>query len=227
MLIKSFGCSFIFGNDLPDTSGDTASNLTWPALVAKKLSVDYQCYAQGGSGNFQILKRILHHAATDVAQDVFYIIGWTWMDRFDYIESSSGTNNWKEHWQTITPTTKSRAANFYYKNFHSELNDKLSSLINIRSAVDILEQKRIRFLMTFMDNLIFDRQWHAPNAVVDCQDRVRPYLHTFDDVTFLEWSKEKGFPISETLHPLKAAHVAGAELMLPKVRDLLDTSSVL
>ena len=228
MLIKSFGCSFIFGTDLPDSdNAGKHSKLTWPALIARKLSFDYQCHAQGGIGNFHILKRILHHAAMDNSQDVFYIIGWTWIDRFDYIKSSSRDNNWKETWETITPTTESRAGKFYYKNFQSELGDKLSSLIHIRSAVDILEQKQIPFLMTYMDPLIIDRRWHSPNAVVDCQQRVLPYLHTFDGDTFLEWSKQKGFPISKTLHPLEQAHSAGAELVLPQVHAALNSSSVL
>jgi hypothetical protein len=35
----------------------------------------------------------------------------------------------------------------------------------------------------------------------------------FQEKTFLEYSKEKGFPISETLHPLEPAHQAAFELI--------------
>jgi hypothetical protein len=33
----------------------------------------------------------------------------------------------------------------------------------------------------------------------------------FENKTFLDFSKEKGFPISETLHPLEPAHQAAFE----------------
>jgi hypothetical protein len=35
----------------------------------------------------------------------------------------------------------------------------------------------------------------------------------FENKSFLEYSKEKGFEISQTLHPLGAAHRAAAELI--------------
>jgi hypothetical protein len=38
-------------------------------------------------------------------------------------------------------------------------------------------------------------------------------LTQFDGKNFLEFSKQKGFLISETLHPLEAAHQAGFELI--------------
>ena len=50
-------------------------------------------------------------------------------------------------------------------------------------------------------------------AIQELQEYIRPHMITFEDQTFLEWSRKKGFPISETLHPLEEAHQAALELI--------------
>ena len=49
--------------------------------------------------------------------------------------------------------------------------------------------------------------------VKELQNYIKPYMTKFEDLTFLNWAKKKGFPISETLHPLEAAHQAAFELI--------------
>jgi hypothetical protein len=211
MMLKSFGCSFIFGTDLPDDgrtgSHATYSRLTWPALVAKRVGINYHCYARPGAGNLRILEQVLTQAATN-EQD-FFVIGWTWIDRFDYRDIATET------WRTILPVDSDERADFYYRKLHSEYADKFKTLTYIRTAIDVLEQKGIPFLMTYMDPLMFDRTWHAGPAVTDAQDRILPYMTLFDGDTFLTWSRRKGYQISATLHPLEAAHCAAVDIMLP------------
>ena len=64
MKLKSFGCSFIWGSDLPDDGRNlpraTASRLTWPALLAQDLEYEYECHARPGAGNLQITERLLN-----------------------------------------------------------------------------------------------------------------------------------------------------------------------
>jgi hypothetical protein len=85
MKIKSFGCSFIFGTDLADeTRGEPyaqSSQLTWPALLAQDLGLEYECHARPGSGNLRILEKIL---SISIQTPATFVIGWTWIDRFDY-----------------------------------------------------------------------------------------------------------------------------------------------
>ena len=87
MKLKSFGCSFIYGSDLADASINPGnlipSNHTWPAHLARLQNRDYECYAKPGSGNLQILEKILTQASDKDKHDLF-VIGWTWIDRFDY-----------------------------------------------------------------------------------------------------------------------------------------------
>ena len=207
MKLKSFGCSFIFGTDLAaDGRGQpkaTPSNHTWPALLAKSQGWDYSCSARPGSGNLQILQRLLDQLP-DNDPAPFYVIGWSWIDRFDYTDR-------RDWWKTIMPIDTTSMANNYYRDLHSQYRDKLTSLIYIKTAIDTLQQHKIPFVMTHMDDLLFENQWHTDSSIRYLQNIVQPYIKTFENKTFLGWSKEKGFDISPTMHPLEAAHAAAAE----------------
>ena len=217
MKLKSFGCSFIFGSELPDdgshTTYDHYSRLSWPALLAKTLGYSYDCYARPGAGNLRILESVLSQAESN--ENNLYVIGWTWIDRFDYkiddadplyLRDSAGCS-------TILPTHSDKKAKFYYRNLHSQVIDKLTTLAYIKLAVDTLKQKNIPFIMTYIDDLIFERQWHSTPAVAGMQNYIQPYMSTFQGKNFIDWSKSNGFEISNTSHPLEAAHQAAADLV--------------
>ena len=220
MILKSFGCSFIFGTDLADDGSgmDSAqfSHLTWPSLLAKDLNYAYECFARPGIGNFRILESILTQSTQ--SESVLFVINWTWIDRFDYTIPATGRFNPRDLisanlWKTIMPVDTNSIAENYYRDLHGQFRDKLSTLTYIKTTIDTLKQKNIPFIMTYMDDLIFETQWHCTPAITYLQDYIRPYLSTFEGQTFLNWSKKKGFPISETLHPLEPAHQAGFELI--------------
>jgi hypothetical protein len=223
MILKSFGCSFIFGSDLADSKKylDTEnkampSNFTWPALLATDLDIDYKCFASPGCGNFKILEKVLTQSV-DLTKSIF-VIGWTYIDRYDYLDNQyvegrhcDPINN--EFWNTINPNSTGQPAKNYYRNLHSQFCDKLKTLTYIKCVIDILKQNNIPFIMTYIDELIFETEWHTTPAIVSLQNYIRPYMTKFENKTFLEFSKEKGFLISETLHPLEPAHQAAFELI--------------
>ena len=64
MMLKSFGCSFIYGSDLSDDGKGfplaSPSKLSWPSLLAQSLNYTYECYARPGSGNLRILEKVLN-----------------------------------------------------------------------------------------------------------------------------------------------------------------------
>ena len=211
MKLKSFGCSFIFGTDLHDDGRNlplpTPSQHTWPALLARHHNLEYQCYARGGSGNLQIAEKILNQLAAD-SDPAIYVIGWSWIDRFDYTDSTP-----RNLWNTIMPVDTDRKAELYYKDLHSEYRDKLTTLMNIKLTIDTLTAMNKKFIMTYMDDLMFDTQWNTKPVVSMLQGYCEPHMTRFDNKSFLEFSKEKGFEISPTLHPLEAAHQAAFELI--------------
>jgi hypothetical protein len=222
MNLKSFGCSFIFGTELSDDVSDCMldwsengkwirpSQLTWPALLAQNFGYDYQSRALPGIGNLQILETILTEIPKCNQDDVF-VIQWTWIDRLDYenINRSDRDN----FWNTMLPGDTDKNSQWYYKNIHSEYRDKLSSLIYIKTAIDTLQEKNIKFIMANLDDLIFDQTWHCNSAIEYLQNYVQPHITYFEGLNFLKWAKQKRFPVSETLHPLEAAHQAGFELI--------------
>jgi hypothetical protein len=218
MNLKSFGDSFIFGTDLfdADDKNRIASQQTWPALLAQHLDFNYKCIAKGGSGNLQILETVLTSTTVSNKSDLF-VIGWTWINRFDYCIDTE-LDPEKDHWRTIRPADADPAARYYYGNLHSELQDKFASLVYIKLAIDALNQKGITFIMTYMDDLIFDQQWHTTPAITQLQEYILPYMTTFEGLTFLEWCRKNGYPESPTWHPLEAAHRAAGDYII-KVFD--------
>jgi len=206
--IKSFGCSFIFGSELADADNAQPSQLTWPALLAQHAKSDYECHAWPGSGNLQILEQILNQAAA--SESAIFVIGWTWIDRFDYYQSKSDLQPWK----TIMPVNEDDTARIYYRDLHSEYRDKFTNLSYVKLAVDTLTQKQIPFLMTYMDELLFDQRWNISAAVTDLQEYTHPYMIKFDGMTFLDWSRKNGYPETQLWHPLEAAHAAAADKLI-------------
>jgi hypothetical protein len=215
MRLKSFGCSFIFGTDLHDNDQSTlqlaakSSNFTWPALLAKQHGWDYTCYARPGAGNLEIAERLLSQL-TDV-EPAIYVVGWSWIDRASHTNDSLkfGTNPWR----SIMPIDTDPVAETYYKHIHSELKDKVTTLINVKVSIDALIASGNRFIMTYMDDLMFDTRWNTTPAVSYLQGYCGPYMTRFENQSFLEYSKARGFEISQTQHPLEAAHESAAELI--------------
>jgi hypothetical protein len=223
MQLKSFGCSFVFGSELSDDGRagpyTTPSQLTWPAHLAGHLNYNYECYARPGAGNLQILEQILNQAAGN--NNNLFVIGWTWIDRFDYYPANSATPN-RSPWRTVMPIDTDELAKVYYRDLHSEYQDKFTCLSYIKLAIDTLNQKNIPFVMTYMDNLLFDQQWHTTPAVIDLQKYVKPYMTTFEGQSFLEWSRKNKYPETAAWHPLEEAHAAAGKLMI-KVFDTQKT----
>jgi len=226
MNLKSFGCSFIYGSELSDEvpwyksirQTPNHSNSTWPAQLAQHLNYNYLCCARPASGNLQIAERALSQLATN--EQAFFVIGWTYMDRFDYINIAN-PSRWQP-WSTIMPVDTTDVANTYYKNLHSEIRDKLTTLMSVRLIIDTLKQKGCPFIMTYMDELMFDQRWNTTPAIADLQDYIRPHMTTFEGMNFQQWSKKNGYPITAIGHPLESAHAAAGQLMI-KVFDTQNT----
>ena len=214
MNLKSFGCSFIFGSELADATciskAVIPSETSYAAHLAHRFGYDYQCYGRPGSGNLQIAEQVLSHIVRDTP--ALFVIGWTWIDRFDYWTDEPtwyGTN-----WQTIMPVDTDALACAYYKDLHSQYCDKLMTLMTIKLVIDTLKQYNQKFIMTYMDDLIFETEWHTTPAIIILQDYIKPYMTTFEGMTFLDWSRKNGYPETEQGHPLEEAHAAAADYIL-------------
>lgn len=252
MKLRSFGCSLIYGSELSDErfwipAKQTLkySLLTWSAHLAQHLGYLYRCHARPGSGNLQIAERVLTQLAASVAnnESAFYVIGWSFIDRFDYVDAhdnldsrwpddieelqNNPTGPWCRQavlpWLTIRPKETDHTSKIYYSKLQSEARDKLTTLMNIKLVIDTLQQKNYPFIMTYEDGLIFDQQWHTSPAIIALQEYVKPYMTTFDGDTFVGFAKKNGYPITSIGHPLEQAHAAAGKLMI-KVFDTQNTN---
>ena len=206
MKLKSFGCSLIYGSELSDDTGSQPSRLTWPAHVAQHLGMEYECYARPGAGNLQILDQVLNQALTD--DPAVFVIGWSWIDRFDYCDSDG------DAWKTLTPGTETKLAKTYFREISSEFRDKFSTLVYIKTAIETLKQKNIKYIMTYMDPWLFEQRWHVTPAVLDLQEQILPCMTMFEDMNFLDWSRHHNYPETTMWHPLETAHQAAGNYMI-------------
>lgn len=217
MKLKSFGCSFIFGTDLRDDGRGgpyaTPSQLSYPALIAKDKGMIYECHARPGAGNFEIANHIFN-AVLDQDPSI-YVINWTWIDRFSFINERlpRGASN-HMRWQSIMPVDQTDVAEFYYRNLHTQLRDKIETLMMIHSVISCLQSLSIPCVMTSIDSLIWEDHWSCPTSVKYLQTAIRPWLRDFEGHNFIDWSRMNKMAISDTMHPLEDAHRAAADLII-------------
>jgi hypothetical protein len=215
--IVSFGDSFMFGSELANNRyGDKA----WPGLIAEELECDYQTEAVPGCGNDHIARQIYSYFSENTANNTLAVINWTWMGRWDFYVVKHET--WitlgptcvPEQLQSLVDKTESHRIIDFYNDYadSSILWNKFRNLQTIYAVQKFLDDKGVANVQTYMDYLLFDQQWHAPDYVKELQRLVQPEMQLFNDKNFLDWSKEKQFDITEQYwHPLEEAHRAAAD----------------
>lgn len=208
MKLRSFGCSFIYGSELSNQAH------TWPSRIADRLGLEHCNHGLEGAGNLRIMESILTHADSDS----ICVVNWTWIDRFDFVTVDN------ELWYSVVPSDTDHRANFYYRNLHSQYRDMLTNLAYVKTARDHLDCLGARYLMTYMDDLLFETvkdSWHDSRAVTGLQHELRSHMVLFQGMTFLQWSRINKYPESQLWHPLDEAHEAAADLMLPTIASIL------
>lgn len=229
MILRSFGCSFIFGNCLHDDGRDgpwpTPSNHTWPALLAKKYGLDYVCNARGGSGNMHIADKTMMRAiwAREKNSQEIFVVQWSYIDRFDWINLRQHQDHHAMHngWSSVLPGSNNEEAKAFYRLFHTQLFDQYRSLMQAAATVDLLLRYQQPFLMCYVDPLMFERRFPLPLTLTNLQEHLYPHMKDFEGENFVHWSRQRGFPISDIGHPLEQAHAAAADLMSPHLERLL------
>lgn len=209
MKIRSFGCSFLAGDDLSD------SNKTWPARIAGMLGLEHANHAQGASGNFRILHNILGHSQPGD----FCFVNWTYVDRFDY-------RCWQDEiYNTLMPGDNDQLSQIYFKSIYGQYHQTLGALICAKTAIDFLTQINARYIMTYMDHSMFapiDNNYENPQPFNYLQTTIRKHCRTWKGKNFLEWAQANRFPISDLSHPLDTAHQEAANFFITLTEWLLD-----
>jgi hypothetical protein len=92
--LVTFGCSLTYGHGLKDCfeptgigAGPVPSKLAWPQLLADTLKLNCVNLSSPGSGNTEILYKILNHKFT---QEDFVLVFWSYSER-DVVFDDRGT----------------------------------------------------------------------------------------------------------------------------------------
>lgn len=226
--IVGFGDSFVFGTELKN---NTDGQKSWIAKAAKRLGTDYSTSAVPGCGNDHIARQIYSWFATNPVTDTLAVINWTWALRWDFYIVEHET------WITLGPTCvpeklqhlveRTQAediVDFYKHRANSSITwNKIRNLQTIFAAQCYMRSKGVRSIQTYMDYDLFDRDMHAPDYIQELQSLVEPEMQNFDGLNFLDWSKNKGFVVTDPgWHPLEEAHAAACDLWAERYRQALD-----
>jgi len=204
--VIAIGDSFTRGDELDDCPPSFSedpfvhSKQTWPAIIAQGLGIEYECISLGGRGNHWISSVLSDKLYSN--DNILFIINWSWFERFDYIDNESKTVQWK----TTHPRHEDRLNHFFYKHIDNELWNLHRNLQQIHSTICLLQQNKKKFIMTCIDPMLYMK--YKPFKPL--QDQTNHYIINFWGYTFLEWSKQKGFPIGPGGHPLEKAHTEAA-----------------
>lgn len=212
--IFAFGDSFTRGDELTDCL-ETHSNHTWPALCARELGMLYYCMAVGSIGNQSIAARVIsEYSSSRFKNRNFYVINWSWIERFDYLDQESN------HWKTIYPRHEGKLSHFFYKHIDNHTWNLIRNLQIIHSTIKFLESQNCDFFMTCLDDSLFGKEYSLEHAatISTLQSLIRPYINTIEGKNFYTWSLEKGFPIGSQGHPLEEAHQSAASHWIEKIR---------
>jgi len=213
--IVAVGDSFTRGDELLDCpqqqilgSPLSFSHNTWPALIAKNLSIDYDCIAIGGRGNHWISWQVAAHIHNYKSVDSLFIINWSWLERFDYINIDN------DEWLTTHPRHENKLDHYFYRNLDSDLWNVHRNRQQIHSTVALLKEHNIDFIMTCIDPLCHTNVWSKRSiewthgmSTLD----ISSHITTFDNMTFLEWSHMNNFKCGLNGHPLEDAHAEAAK----------------
>jgi len=195
------------------------SRLTWPALLAEHLNLEYFCYAQPGFSNHAILRTILKLREYFNKGDTI-VVNWTWLDRWEYyIENPIAKTIIPNKWKQIRPdfNKSDLDADAYYRYFYTDVNAKYEALKTILLTNYMLKSKEVNVIMTCIDENIADRNYDTFSFISELQDQTEELIQWFDGLGFYNWAKENKFSISEKWHPLEDAHYAAYKFLVNKL----------
>jgi len=241
------GDSFVYGSELADCI-NCPSESTFPALLAKKIGLEYQCIAQPGASNSAI-RRLTMNACESTDDIGLLIVSWTFIGRYEF--------RFDESWEQITAWSVLDNVDDIQKEFHkdnpvifdwhvSHLNkhkelgvsqfakifyhyvgafeywELYTSLCEIIMLQQYLKLHKIPYLFTSADHGLTNVD-HFKN-----DPTLTTLLNQFDrtnwawfptNLGFYEWAKENKFPFGTT-HPLETAHIEAEKIIYEYLRNI-------
>ncbi len=179
--LHAFGDSFTYGYELSDCDADGQpghSSLTYSALSAKNLGLDYKCHAIGGSSNNGILRQI---KLADVKEEDTCLVMWSFSVRFAFMFAG------ERGWRTIAKDEDC----WWWDNVDQEPGQCLDrSLDSILAAQTILESIGCNYTflcnnIELQDEIQYNNKWLDKSKwlfLPKDHEMINSKGHPFDDV---------------------------------------------
>jgi hypothetical protein len=213
--VIAIGDSFLAGSELQQF------DLTWPGLFAKKYNLKYQCLSQPGHTSQYVLRTLFESLSTEIDKCI-YIIHWPSAIRFEYVDKEN------DNWVQLNPNSiifgnqySNSIQKLYYQHINSLLLDKWHTLLIIYAAIQALDKTNHQYVLTTVDDFLFDTKFHNPLYVEFLQKACKDKIYWFDNKTFTKWSTDHNFKFGRYGHPLEKAHQAAFEYFEPVFNQLL------
>lgn len=179
--LHAFGDSFTYGYELSDCDADGQpghSSLTYSALSAKNLGLDYKCHAIGGSSNNGILRQI---KLADIKQEDTCLVMWSFAVRQSFM--FVGEKGWR--------TINKEEDRWWWDNIDHEPEQCLDrSLDSILAAQTILESIGCNYTflcnnIELQDEIQYNNKWLDKSKwlfLPKDHEMINSKGHPFDDV---------------------------------------------
>lgn len=242
--IVVFGDSFLAGAELnleeslinPEVDASIERpDLAWPALIAKKLNVEWETFAISGCGNDAIARQVYSYFADNTPNNTLAIIQWSAIRRLDYYVS--------DHKKWITIDLHSCVPrNLSWLNDETEANNLLDmgfkyfgpndnwnnnrTLQIIFGVQSYLKSIGVPSIQTYLDyEMMEDAKDGYPfdeyNYIKNLRQQLTLELFP-GNLNFVDWAKSSGFKVTDAgRHPLNDAHIAAADYWQSRYEKLL------
>ena len=238
------GDSFIYGSELSDCIDqhgiEQVSQLTYPALIAKEVNMEYTCVARPGYSNAAV-RRTVMNACEQYSDIALVIVSWSFTGRYEFrinqewrqLSSWTAVDDIKEiekKFQFDNPIVLQHHANELAKTKQSGLNDfakwlytntdYIAEVYDTLSNVILLQQyltlHDIPYIFTAADRKNVDVSVDD-ESVQTLQKQLNEIWGWFDNKGFYTWAQDMRFPFATT-HPREQAHIEAAHIFYEHIR---------
>jgi hypothetical protein len=228
MKLLASGCSFIYGSELSDEQPGTGghSRLTFSALLARYLNLEYVCAARPGCGSDSIVRSVIENLNQDVG---LVTVNWSYLDRYEYHHPTAG-------WQNLGAVTNPGHScyndlNNLSKLFFTGLTPEYSWYKYLSDMVflqELLKNQKIPYIFTTAESNFYNKEeiiklGTAHKNLYNMIDFESWHHWEWGDklVGFVAWAGGHYYPVADGGHPLEAAHQITFELLKEKASNLL------
>jgi len=209
MLLQTFGCSFTYGEELPDP--ETQS---WPALLAQKLGYELHNYGLGGCGNNYMIKTAMKKVPMHTPD--LAIVAWTSCNRVEFADENGVYDiapGWFRRFKTYQPHRQEIAK--YITAYHNENYQYRNWLRSVVLLQDFFKLRNVnyRFVNAF-DNQDLISKYRKTSQDIESLIDTSKFIG-WPDKSMVVWThkEEDALPRGPGGHPLEEGHQRIADVI--------------